>query len=57
MLDAAEVEAEVPVGAEDTDEELGVEVEVEDKGEEEEEWVEGEVWEALFAGVPEVESF
>ena len=24
---------------------------MEDKGEEEEEWVEGEVWEALFAGV------
>ena len=35
VLDAAEVEAEFPVGAEDADEELGVELELEDAGEEE----------------------
>ena len=33
VLDAVEVEAELPVGAEDTDEELGVELELEDAGE------------------------
>lgn len=33
MLDAVEVEAELPVGAEDADEELSVEPELEDAGE------------------------
>ena len=35
VLDAVEVEAEFPVGAEDADGELGVELELEDAGEEE----------------------
>ena len=35
MLDAVEGEAELPVGEEDADEELGVELELEDAGEEE----------------------